>query len=260
MNFEPAGPLRTSANLGQRRRGEPRLPTRGLRDAQRPRRGAARAHEPPAPRPARLRARPRRHGLVRAGARRRGDRDARAASPRSIARRHGLDLVDLEEHRPSPDAIEQVPLRTLERVVALPLSRRGDRLLGRRRRPRRTSTGSTSSSSPRATRSTSSSPPRDEILAELERYARQNEVIASQSALDEITFEALDVEEALEQDDGVSDAPLVRLVNSIIMQAAGDGASDIHFEPQEESRHRPHARRRRALRSSSASRSGWPPG
>jgi type IV pilus assembly protein PilB len=39
----------------------------------------------------------------------------------------------------------------------------------------------------------------------------------------------------LEADDGISDAPLVRLVNSIIFQAAEDGASDIHFEPQEES-------------------------
>ena len=38
----------------------------------------------------------------------------------------------------------------------------------------------------------------------------------------------------LEADDGVSDAPLVRLVNSIIFQAADDGASDIHFEPQED--------------------------
>src|SRR5207247_5072698 len=38
----------------------------------------------------------------------------------------------------------------------------------------------------------------------------------------------------LEVDDGFSDAPLVRLVNSVIFQAAEDGASDIHFEPQEE--------------------------
>src|SRR5204862_7489120 len=30
------------------------------------------------------------------------------------------------------------------------------------------------------------------------------------------------------------DAPLVRLVNSIIFQAAEDGASDVHFEPQED--------------------------
>jgi type IV pilus assembly protein PilB len=39
----------------------------------------------------------------------------------------------------------------------------------------------------------------------------------------------------LEVDDGISDVPLVRLVNSIIFQAAEDGASDIHFEPQEDS-------------------------
>jgi type IV pilus assembly protein PilB len=37
----------------------------------------------------------------------------------------------------------------------------------------------------------------------------------------------------LEADDGISDAPLVRLVNSMIFQAAEDGASDIHVEPQE---------------------------
>src|SRR6185503_4439500 len=38
----------------------------------------------------------------------------------------------------------------------------------------------------------------------------------------------------LEVDDGISDVPLVRLVNSIIFQAAEDGASDVHFEPQED--------------------------
>ena len=38
----------------------------------------------------------------------------------------------------------------------------------------------------------------------------------------------------LEADDGVSDAPLVRLVNSILFQAAEDGASDVHFMPEED--------------------------
>ncbi len=49
--------------------------------------------------------------------------------------------------------------------------------------------------------------------------------------------EGLELEEEaddLEVDDGVSDAPLVRLVNSVIFQAAEDGASDVHFEPQED--------------------------
>src|SRR5581483_2143311 len=39
----------------------------------------------------------------------------------------------------------------------------------------------------------------------------------------------------LEFDDGISDAPLVRLVNSILFEAAEDEASDIHFEPQADS-------------------------
>ena len=38
----------------------------------------------------------------------------------------------------------------------------------------------------------------------------------------------------LEADDGISEGPIVRLVNSIIFQAAEDGASDVHFEPQED--------------------------
>ena len=38
----------------------------------------------------------------------------------------------------------------------------------------------------------------------------------------------------LEADDGFSDGPLVRLVNSIIFQAAEENASDVHFEAQED--------------------------
>src|SRR5437899_10904975 len=38
----------------------------------------------------------------------------------------------------------------------------------------------------------------------------------------------------LEVDDGVSHVPLVGLVNSVLFQAAEDGASDVHFEPQED--------------------------
>src|SRR5262249_28738452 len=74
---------------------------------------------------------------------------------------------------------------------------------------------------------------REDILTEIGRIARLSEFQEAQSALDEIAYDSED-EEDLEAEDGGSDAPLVRLVNSIIRQAAGDGASDIHFEPQEE--------------------------
>jgi type IV pilus assembly protein PilB len=51
---------------------------------------------------------------------------------------------------------------------------------------------------------------------------------------DAVIAEAEEEEDDLEVDDGISDAPLVRLVNSVIFQAAEDGASDVHFEPQED--------------------------
>jgi type IV pilus assembly protein PilB len=54
--------------------------------------------------------------------------------------------------------------------------------------------------------------------------------------MDMEAFEVVEEEEdSLEVEDGVSDAPLVRLVNAVIFQAAEDGASDVHFEPQEDS-------------------------
>jgi type IV pilus assembly protein PilB len=150
---------------------------------------------------------------------------------RSLARRFELPLIDLNETRVSPDAAEQVPLRTLQRVVAVPVSLHDGRLrvaiadpsdihgidelrLGARHPVELAIAG------------------RDEIIVELERIARQSEVMETQSALDDI--EVVEDDDDLEVDDGVSDAPLVRLVNSIIMQAATDGASDIHFEPQED--------------------------
>ena len=53
---------------------------------------------------------------------------------------------------------------------------------------------------------------------------------------DAVELAAVDDDDSddLEADDGISDAPLVRLVNSLIFQAAEDGASDVHFSPQED--------------------------
>ena len=77
--------------------------------------------------------------------------------------------------------------------------------------------------------------PREDVELELRRLQRASEAW-ERAALVEEEFD-LDEEEAgddLEAEDGVSDAPLVRLVNSIILQAAEDGASDLHFDPQDD--------------------------
>jgi len=79
---------------------------------------------------------------------------------------------------------------------------------------------------------------REDILGAIRKLVRASEAYGARAAVDE-EEEMLAAEEEedltdLEADDGVSDVPLVRLVNSILFQAAEDGASDIHFEPQED--------------------------
>ncbi len=66
-----------------------------------------------------------------------------------------------------------------------------------------------------------------------ERFTRNGEAVA-RASVDFDEFEVVDEEDDLEAEDGVSDAPIVRLVNSIIYQAAEDGASDVHIEPLED--------------------------
>jgi type IV pilus assembly protein PilB len=77
---------------------------------------------------------------------------------------------------------------------------------------------------------------RDDILVELRRLSRASEAFGARAAVEEDLELEVEEEEVddLEVDDGISDAPLVRLVNSVIFQAAEDGASDIHFEPLED--------------------------
>jgi type IV pilus assembly protein PilB len=152
----------------------------------------------------------------------------------ALARRYNLPYVDISRSAVSPEIAELVPVRTLQRVGAVPIGLVDDRLrvavanpgdihgIDELRLATRYAIDLCVSS-------------REDIFAEVTRIARMSEFNEAQSVLDEITYVSDEAEEDLEAEDGVSDAPLVRLVNSIIMQAAGDGASDVHFEPQEES-------------------------
>ena len=64
--------------------------------------------------------------------------------------------------------------------------------------------------------------------------ARANEAFSARPRRRRAIEVVDDEPDDLEADDGISDGPLVRLVNSIIFQAAEEGASDVHFEPQED--------------------------
>ncbi len=162
------------------------------------------------------------------------------ASSEGIARHHAvqyqLPLVDLAEVGVDPTAVETVPLHVLERVVAIPYELEGDilrvavadpadvRAIDELRLATRHQLELAVGS-------------RDDILGEIQRLERAASAYALATVgeeLSELELEEFAPETDLEADDGVSDAPLVRLVNSILFQAAEDGSSDIHFEPQED--------------------------
>ena len=237
MNFEPSGPLRTSTNLTDSRLGEGRddAEVEGLDGgfetiADLVGELVAATEIVPRDRLAAARGRAGIAGLAEAL------QDEGIANPtgvaRSLARRYALPFHDIEEERPSPSAAELIPLKSLQRVVAIPVSRTDDRLRVAVADPANIHGIDELRLATRYTVDIVVAN-REEILAELDRIARRSEAMETQSTLDDM--EVVDEEDDLEVDDGVSDAPLVRLVNSIVMQAATDGASDIHFEPQEDS-------------------------
>jgi type IV pilus assembly protein PilB len=151
----------------------------------------------------------------------------------ALARRHGLSFHDLGGGNALPmDATAAIPVSTLRRAEATPVGLVGDRLKVAVADPGNIHAIDELRLSTRYAIDLVVSV-RDDILQEIEKIARSAELNETQSVLDEMIV-VEDSEDDLEVDDGVSDAPLVRLVNSIVMQAAGDGASDIHFVPQED--------------------------
>ncbi len=154
---------------------------------------------------------------------------------RTLAARYQMPLVDLALTGVQEEASGQIALHVLERLVAIPYAIEDgtlkiavgdpgniqgiDELRLATRYPLDIGVAA-----------------RDDIFVEIRRLARASEAFGARAAVAE-EFEIEEEEEEaddLEVDDGISDAPLVRLVNSVIFQAAEDGASDVHFEPQED--------------------------
>ena len=165
--------------------------------------------------------------------------DEDVASPEGIARtlasRYQLPFVDLAVAGIQDEAAKELPLHVLERVVAVPYEVDGNVLRVAVADPGNVQTIDELRLGTRLQLELAVAS-RDDILGEIRRLIRASEAFGARAVLD--SEEGADEEEAdaddLEVDDGISDVPLVRLVNSIIFQAAEDGASDIHFEPQED--------------------------
>ena len=155
---------------------------------------------------------------------------------RALATRFQLPLVDLAVNPVDDEASKQVQLHVLERVIAIPYMLDNGTLRVAVADPSNVHAIDELRLATRFPLEIGVAG-REDIEAELRRLVRTSEAFGARAMVEEELGLVEDEEEAddLEVDDGISDAPLVRLVNSVIFQAAEDGASDIHFEPQEDS-------------------------
>ena len=150
---------------------------------------------------------------------------------RAIAERFGLDFVDLGVYKTDPGALNLVSAQAAKRYNAAPIGfdDTGKRLLVAMADPSnvlalddlKLMTGHA------ITR----------VVAAPEDL---QSVIGRMSRLDDAVAEAIDEGEDEEEYGALSeiresadDAPVIKLVNSLIAQAVEDGASDVHFEPTE---------------------------
>ena len=155
----------------------------------------------------------------------------------ALSTRFAMPVVDLIDTGVSADAAQEIPLHVLERLVAIPYSIENGVLRVAVADPQNVNAIDELKLATRLQIELGVAS-KDDILHEVKRLARAAEAFGARAMLEveEEELAAAEEEEGddLEAEDGISDAPLVRLVNSIIFQAAEEGASDVHFEPQAE--------------------------
>jgi type IV pilus assembly protein PilB len=149
---------------------------------------------------------------------------------RMLSARHQLPLVDLKAVGVSAEASVLVPLHVLRRAVALPYRLQGETLHVALADPQNVHAIDELRLATRYQLSIEVAA-RDDIVVELDRMDRVSDAVVE--SVDESEEDDGAVTD-LEEEDGVSDGPVVRIVNSILLAAAEDRASDIHFEAQED--------------------------
>ncbi len=153
----------------------------------------------------------------------------------ALASRYHMPYVDFSEVAVQKDAVEAIQAHVLDRVGAIPYRLEGNTLKIAISDPSDIQKVDELRLATRYNLDIGVAP-REDIELELRKIARASEVWERAALVeDEFDVEEDATDDDLEADDGVSDAPLVRLVNSIILQAAEDGASDLHFNAQDDS-------------------------
>jgi len=156
---------------------------------------------------------------------------AEVRGARALARRHSVPLIDLRSILIDRKALESIPLHILVRVGAVPYELTDGRLKIAVADPGEIQLMD-------ELRQASAHPvdfavaTADEIDFHLQKLQRGN-ALSARAALGEDELPVYDDDTTdLEAEDGISDASPIRLVNSIVLQAAEDNASDVHFVPR----------------------------
>jgi type IV pilus assembly protein PilB len=156
---------------------------------------------------------------------------------RKLAELYQLPVIDLRAERVHTDAAESMPLHVLTRIRALPYRIEEGRL-------------KVAVADPANIQLTDelrlvSAYPIDlgvalatDIDAELHRLSRGQEPKSRLTLMGELSPTVEEDEDDivdLEAQDDVSEGPAIKLVNSVILQASSERASDVHFVPQGDS-------------------------
>ncbi len=154
---------------------------------------------------------------------------------RATAQRFHLPYVDISTEQPSLEAVEQISTTVLERTCAIPYRISNGVLKVAIADPANIAAIDELRLATALVVELAVAP-KEDILAEVKRFGRASEALGARTSMDMAEMELIedDEQDDLEMDDGISDAPLVRLVNSIIFQAAEEAASDVHVEPQDD--------------------------
>ena len=151
---------------------------------------------------------------------------------KALARRLGLQFLDLAEIRVDPSAAGLISDRDARRYAAIPVSYVNDHtLLVAMVNPSnvfalddlRIMTGYDIEAGIAT---------EEDVFAQIAKLRRLDDNVAEN--LDDRAASSAEItpDEMRDIREQVDEAPIVKLVNSIMAQAADDGASDIHFEPQ----------------------------
>ena len=159
--------------------------------------------------------------------------DQGALSPDQLARatadRLGLEHVDLTEFEPDLGAINLLDERAAKRYHAVPIAfhESGLLLVAMADASNVLALDDLRLVTGYEVRPVVASP--DDIEALIGRMNRLDEAVAR--AVEGEEAESGQSADVVEIKESADDAPVIRLVNSVLAQAIGDGASDIHFEP-----------------------------